>query len=79
MENKKILILGSSGFLGSDLVKFLLKNNEVVHFDVNPPHPPPNDMFKNNTGSVSLFQKEVKRRCKGQSVLILNCGDKVEA
>jgi len=37
------------------------------------------DMFKNNTGSVSLFQKEVKRRCKGQSVLILNCGDKVEA
>ncbi len=37
MENKKILILGSSGFLGSHLVKFLLKNNEVVQFDVNPP------------------------------------------
>ena len=39
MENKKILILGSSGFLGSHLVKFLLKNNEVVQFDVNPPTP----------------------------------------
>ena len=37
MENKKILILGSSGFLGSHLVKFLLKNNEVVQFDMNPP------------------------------------------
>jgi len=37
------------------------------------------DMFKNNTGSAPLFQKEVKRRCKGQSILILNCGDKVEA
>ena len=44
MENKKILILGSSGFLGSHLVKFLLKNNEVVQFDVNPPPP-------QNTGS----------------------------
>jgi len=44
MENKKILILGSSGFLGSHLVKFLLKNNEVVQFDVNPPPP-------KNTGS----------------------------
>ena len=39
MENKKILILGSSGFLGSHLVKFLLKNNEVVQFDMNPPPP----------------------------------------
>jgi len=37
MKNKKILILGSSGFLGSYLVKFLLVNNEVVQFDVNPP------------------------------------------
>ena len=44
MENKKILILGSSGFLGSHLVKFLIKNNEVVQFDVNPPP-------QKNTGS----------------------------
>ena len=39
MENKRILILGSSGFLGSHLVKFLLKNNEVIQFDMNPPIP----------------------------------------
>ena len=38
----------------------------------------PHDMFENNTGSVPLFQKEIKRKCKGQSVIILNCGDKVE-
>ena len=37
------------------------------------------DMFKNNTGSVPLFQKEVNRRCNDQSVLILNCGDKIES
>ena len=76
MENKKILILGSSGFLGRHLVKLLFKNNEVVQFDIIPNH---YDMFNNNTGSVSLFQKEVKCRYKDQSVLILNSGDKVEA
>ena len=37
------------------------------------------DMFKNNTGLVSLFQKGINRRCKEQSALILNCGDKIEA
>ena len=37
MKNNKILILGSSGFLGSHLVESLLKNNEVVQFDMNPP------------------------------------------
>ena len=37
------------------------------------------DMFNNNTGSVSLFQKGINRRCKEQSALILNCGDKIEA
>ena len=37
MKNKKLLVLGSSGFLGSHLVKTLLNNeNEVVQFDVNP-------------------------------------------
>jgi len=51
MENKKILILGSSGFLGSHLVKFLLKNNEVVQFDVNPP-PPPNTGSEYIKGSI---------------------------
>ena len=37
MKNKKILILGSSGFLGNHLVKTLYKNNNVIQFDTNPP------------------------------------------
>ena len=37
MKNKKILILGSSGFLGSHLVKTLYKDNDVTQFDINPP------------------------------------------
>ncbi len=37
MKNKKILIFGSSGFLGSHLVKELTKDNDVIQFDTNPP------------------------------------------
>lgn len=36
MKNKKILVLGSSGFLGSHLVKSLLENNQVIQFDMLP-------------------------------------------
>ena len=38
MKNKKILIIGSSGFLGTHLVKALYSKNEVTQFDINPPN-----------------------------------------
>jgi UDP-glucose 4-epimerase len=37
MNNKKILIVGSSGFLGAHLVRALSSKNEVTQFDINPP------------------------------------------
>ena len=37
IKNKKILVFGSSGFLGNHLVKSLYKKNEVIQFDSNPP------------------------------------------
>ena len=37
MKNKKILVFGSSGFLGNHLVQSLLKQNEVIEFDMRPP------------------------------------------
>ena len=37
MINKKILVFGSSGFLGNYLVKSLYKENKVIQFDSNPP------------------------------------------
>ena len=36
------------------------------------------DMFINNTGSVELFIKEVKKRNHNQSIIIMKCGDKIE-
>ena len=36
------------------------------------------DMFNNNTGSVDLFQKELKKVNPAQSVIIMECGDKIE-
>ena len=37
MNDKKILIIGSSGFLGAHLVRALSSKNEVTQFDINPP------------------------------------------
>ena len=37
MKNKKVLVFGSSGFLGNHLVQYLLKQNEVIEFDMRPP------------------------------------------
>jgi UDP-glucose 4-epimerase len=36
LKNKKILVLGASGFLGRHLVKSLVDNNKVVQFDTEP-------------------------------------------
>ena len=37
MKNKKVLVFGSSGFLGNHLVQSLLKQNEVIGFDLRAP------------------------------------------
>ena len=37
MKNRKILVFGSSGFLGKHLVESLYKDNKVIQFDTNPP------------------------------------------
>ena len=37
INNKKILVFGSSGFLGNHLVESLYEDNEVIQFDINPP------------------------------------------
>ena len=37
MINKKILVFGSSGFLGNRLVESLYKDNRIIQFDINPP------------------------------------------
>ncbi len=37
MKNKKVLVFGSSGFLGNHLVQSLLKQNEVIGFDLRSP------------------------------------------
>tara|TARA_Y100000590_G_scaffold425398_1_gene533342 strand:- start:1650 stop:2516 length:867 start_codon:yes stop_codon:yes gene_type:complete len=37
MKNRKILVFGSSGFLGNHLVKSLYKDNKVIQFDTKPP------------------------------------------
>ena len=36
LNNKKILILGASGFLGSHLVKSLVEKNKIIQFDIEP-------------------------------------------
>jgi UDP-glucose 4-epimerase len=55
MKNNKILIFGSSGFLGSHLVSALEKKNEVIQFDANSP-----DSIKSKSKFIqgSILDKE---------------------
>ena len=36
------------------------------------------DMFDNNSGSVNFFKKEVEKKKPKQSIIIMECGDKIE-
>ena len=36
------------------------------------------DMFKNNTGSVSYFKNQMKKIHPDQSIIVLECGGKIE-
>ena len=62
MKNKKILVLGSSGFLGSHLVKSLAKKNKVVQFDTEPPSSThPNSTFiQGSILNIELVQKAME-------------------
>ena len=67
MKNKKILVFGSSGFLGNHLVKSLLKQNEVIEFDMIPS----NNKHKNTTfikGSI-LDKALVAKAMKGVDIV----------
>ena len=59
-----------------------IKENELAEFcsklsisNIIPNH---YDMFMNNTGSIDLFKKEMIKRNPNQSIITLNCGDKIE-
>ena len=59
-----------------------IKENELAEFcsklsikNIVPNH---YDMFINNTGSIDLFKKEIKIKNPNQSIITMNCGDKIE-
>ena len=56
VNNKKILIFGSSGFLGQHLVSLLKKDNTIVQFDINPPE---NSNCDSNFIQGSVLDKEL--------------------
>jgi UDP-glucose 4-epimerase len=56
VKNKKILIFGSSGFLGQHLVSLLKKDNTIVQFDINPPE---NSNCDSNFIQGSVLDKEL--------------------
>ena len=62
MKNKKILVFGSSGFLGNHLVKSLIKQNEVIEFDITTPkHKHKNTTFiKGSILDKTLVSKAMK-------------------
>jgi UDP-glucose 4-epimerase len=62
LKNKKILVLGASGFLGRHLVKSLIDNNKVVQFDTEPPSSThPNSTFiQGSILNIELVQKAME-------------------
>ena len=58
-----------------------IKGNELAEFcsKLSIKHIIPNhyDMFINNTGSIDLFTKAIETRDPNQSVITMNCGDKI--
>ena len=58
-----------------------IKENELAEFcsKLSIKHIIPNhyDMFINNTGSIDLFTKAIETRDPNQSVITMNCGDKI--
>ena len=67
MKNKKILVFGSSGFLGNHLVNSLIKQNEVIEFDITPPpHKNKNTTFIE--GSI-LDKALVSKAMKGVDIV----------
>ena len=51
MKNKRILVFGSSGFLGNHLVQSLIEQNEVIEFDISPP--------KNNHNNTTFIEGSI--------------------
>ena len=67
MKNKKILVFGSSGFLGNHLVNSLIGQNEVIEFDITPPlHKNKNTTFIR--GSI-LDKALVSKAMKGVDIV----------
>ena len=58
-----------------------IKENELAEFcsKLSIKHIIPNhyDMFINNTGSIDLFKEEIEIRNPDQSIITMNCGDKI--
>lgn len=64
---------GIIGNINEDELIAMCSNLSIEH--IIPNH---YDMFKNNTGSVVSFQRQLKKRNSNQSVIIMKCGDKIE-
>ena len=72
MKNK-ILVFGSSGFLGNHLVKSLLKQNEVIEFDITPPTKHYNTTFIKG----SILDKALVATMKGVDIVYHFCYDRL--
>ena len=57
--NKKILITGSSGFLGEEIVNFFSKNNNIYALDKENPI-----IFHGNTNNITSFVCDIRNKDK---------------